>query len=137
MKMSLRQVFAPALLAIALTPLAVVAQADQHEGRHSGADRETFSQRMEERRHEVYDRAGLNEEQQTALNELNAEHFQAMQALRKEHQDKVADILSEEERESLKNAMKEMRDEHHRDGRGHGRHGPRVQHEDATETASE
>lgn len=123
MKMSLRQVFAPALLAFALTPLAFSAQANQHADHGSNVDREAFHQRMEERRQEVYERAGLDEEQQTALNELNAEHYQAMQALREEHQEKVADILSEEEREALKNAMKEARDEHRGEGKGHGRHG--------------
>ncbi|RUR33796.1 hypothetical protein [Vreelandella nanhaiensis] len=137
MKMSLRQIFAPALLAFALTPLAFAAQANPHEGHGSDVDREAFHQRMEERRQEVYDRAGLSEEQQTALNELNAEHYQAMQTLREEHQEKVADILSEEEREALKNAMKEVRNEHRGEGKGHGRHGPHDQHEDNVEIDSE
>lgn len=137
MKMSLRQVFAPALFAFALTPLAFAAQANPHADNGSDVDREAFHQRMEERRQEVYDRAGLSEEQQTALNDLNAEHYQAMQALREEHQDKVADILSEEEREALKNAMKEVRDEHRGEGKGHGRHGPRDHHEGDAENASE
>ena len=45
MKMSLRQLYAPALLAVALTPLAFTAQADNHEGR--GMDREAMMERME------------------------------------------------------------------------------------------
>lgn len=135
MKMSLRQVFAPALLAFALTPLAFTAQANQHVDHGADVDREAFHQRMEERRQEVYERAGLDEEQQTALNELNAEHYQAMQVLREEHHEKVAEILSEEEREALKNAMKEVRDEHRGDGKG--RHGSRDQHEDGEEVTTQ
>lgn len=137
MKMSLRQVFAPALLAFALTPLAFAAQANQHEDHASEVDREAFQQRMEERRQEVYERAGLDEEQQTALNELNAEHYQAMQALREEHHEKVAELLSEEERDALKNAMQEVREEHRGDGKGHGRRGEHDHHERSAETASE
>ncbi|MBZ5486079.1 hypothetical protein HW452_00890 [Halomonas aquamarina] len=137
MKLSLRQMFAPTLLALALAPLAFSAQAEQHEGRGSDADREAFHQRMEERRQEVYERAGLSDEQQQALNEINAEHYQAMQALRAEHEEKVADILSEEERDALKEAMKEVRDEHRGEGKGHGRRGGHEHQNDEAEAASE
>ena len=47
MKMSLRQLFAPAFLAVALMPLAFTAQADHHDGQ--GMDREAMKERMEER----------------------------------------------------------------------------------------
>ncbi|PRY66739.1 hypothetical protein B0H98_101734 [Vreelandella songnenensis] len=137
MKMSLRQMFAPTLLALALAPLAFSAQAEQHSGHASEADREAFHQRMEERRQEVYERAGLNEEQQAALNEVNAEHYQAMQALRAEHQEKVADILSEEERDALKDAMKEVHDEHRGEGKGHGRRGGHDHRDGEAEAVSE
>ena len=118
MKMSLRQLFAPALLAVALTPLAFTAQADNHEGR--GMDREAMMERMEERRQEVYQRA-------------------AVLALREEHQARVAEILSEEEQQALRDAMHEMHAEH-RHERGHGKrdhHGDSAQEMDAEETATE
>ncbi|MCG7576075.1 MULTISPECIES: hypothetical protein [unclassified Halomonas] len=128
MKMSLRQLFAPAFLAVALMPLAFTAQADQHDGQ--GMDREAMKERMEERRQEVYQRAELSEEQQAALDEAHAEHREAVLALREEHQARVAEILSEEEQQALSNAMHEMLAEY-RQERGHGGHGKRGHHDDA------
>lgn len=116
MKMSLRQLFAPAFLAVALMPLAFTAQADHHDGQ--GMDREAMKERMEERRQEVYQRAELSEEQQAALDEAHAEHREAVLALREEHQARVAEILSEEEQQALSNAMHEMLAEY-RQERGH------------------
>ena len=128
MKMSLRQLFAPALLAVALTPLALTAQADHHEGR--GMDREAMMERMEERRQEVYQRAELSGEQQAALNEAHAEHREAVLNLREEHQARVAEILSEEEQQALRDAMHEMHAEY-RQERGHGERGKRGHHDDS------
>lgn len=122
MKMSLSQRFAPAFLAIALMPLAFTAQADQHE--HRGMDREAMHERMEERRQEVYQRAELSEEQQTALNQAHAEHREAVMALREEHQARVADILSDEEQQALRDAMHEVHAEYRQEhGKRGGRHG--------------
>ena len=128
MKMSLRQLFAPALLAVAITPLAFTAQADNHEGR--GMDREAMMERMEERRQEVYERAELSEDQQTALNEAHAEHREAVLALREEHQARVAEILSEQEQQALRDAMHEMHAEY-RQEHGHGERGKRGHHDDS------
>lgn len=89
MNMTLRQLFAPALLAVALMPLAVSANAGHHNS--AGIDREAMQERMEEYRQEAYQRAGLSEEQQTALNEAHAEHRDAMLSLREEHQAQVAE----------------------------------------------
>jgi protein CpxP len=122
-KMSIRQLLAPALLAIAIAPLAFTAQANHHgdpEGR--GADRERMEERMEERRQEVYERAGISEEKQAELNEAHTEHREAMHALREEHKERVADILSEEEQEALRTAMREAHEEHR------GKHGKRDHH---------
>ena len=122
MNMSLSQRFAPAFLAIALMPLAFTAQADQHE--HRGMDREAMHERMEERRQEVYQRAELSEEQQTALNQAHAEHREAVMALREEHQARVADILSDEEQQALRDAMHEVHAEYRQEhGKRGGRHG--------------
>nr|WP_249978435.1 hypothetical protein [Halomonas olivaria] len=118
--MSLRKLFAPALLAVTLIPLAFTAQANHHEGR--GPDREQMAERMEERRHEVYQRAELSEEQQNALNEVHAEHREAMQALREEHHARIAEILSEEEQQAMHEAMREIHEEQ-RGEHGHGKRG--------------
>lgn len=121
-KMSIRQLFAPALLAIAIMPLALTAQAhnhDDHEGQ--GPDRERMEERMEERRQEIYQRAEIPEEKQAELNEAHTEHREAMQALHEEHKERVAEILSEEEQKALRNAMyeahAEFREKHGK--RGH------------------
>ncbi|WP_404473290.1 hypothetical protein LG301_02975 [Vreelandella venusta] len=128
--MSLRQLFAPALLAVALTPLAFTVQAGQHEDR--GYDREHMVERMEERRQEVFQRAGLSEEQQAALNEAHAEHREAVQALQEEHHARVADILSEEEQQAVREAMREI----HQEYRGERGHGKRGAHHNGTEEDS-
>lgn len=123
MNISLRQLFAPALLAVALMPLAFSANAGHHNS--ADIDREAMQERMEERRQDVYQRAGLSEEQQTALNEVHAEHRDAMLSLREEHQAKVAEILTEEEQQALRDAMREMHADKHDERRhsegGHGK----------------
>ncbi|EGP21594.1 hypothetical protein GME_00355 [Halomonas sp. TD01] len=122
--MTLRQLFAPALLTVALMPLAFSAHADHHNS--ASIDREAMQERMEERRQEVYQRAGLSEEQQTALNEAHAEHRDAMLSLREEHQAQVAEILTEEEQQALRDAMRDMHAEKHGERRhGEGSHGKR------------
>ncbi|MBT2771804.1 hypothetical protein J7J47_06085 [Halomonas sp. ISL-60] len=117
-KVSIRQLFAPALLAIAIMPLAFTAQAHSH-GDHEGQgpNRERMEERMEERRQEVYERADISAEKQAELNEAHAEHREAMQALREEHHARVAEILTEEEQEALRNAMQEAHEEYR------GKHG--------------
>ncbi|MBR9902695.1 MAG: hypothetical protein GYB15_01895 [Gammaproteobacteria bacterium] len=124
-KMSIRQLFAPALLALAITPLAFAAQAHSH-GDHEGQgpDRERMEERMEERRQEVYERADISAEKQAELNEAHAEHREAMQSLREEHHERVAEILTEEEQEALRNAMQEAHAEYR------GKHGKGGHHDD-------
>ncbi|BCB09016.1 hypothetical protein HHSLTHF2_29060 [Vreelandella venusta] len=124
MNMSLHQLFAPALLAVALMPLAFSANASHHS--NAAIDREAMQERMEEYRQEAYQRAGLSEEQQTALNEAHTEHRDAMLSLREEHQSQVAEILTEEEQQALRDAMREMHAEKHGERRqGEGAHGKR------------
>ncbi|WP_332459872.1 MULTISPECIES: hypothetical protein [unclassified Halomonas] len=138
MNMSLRQLFAPALLAVALMPLAFSANASHHSS--AGIDREAMQERMEEYRQEAYQRAGLSEEQQTALNEARAEHRDAMLSLREEHQAQVAEILTEEEQQALRDAMREMHDERRQGEGAHGKrdHERRGHHsEPAEESAAE
>lgn len=129
-QMSIRQLLAPALLAIAIAPLALTAQADSHgdqEGK--GPDHERMVERMEERRQAVYQRAEISEEKQAALNEAHAEHREAMHALREEHHGRIAEILSDEEQEALRSAMHDVREAHH------GEHGKRGHHGDSKDDA--
>lgn len=118
-KMSIRQLFAPALLAAAFASITLTAQADSH-GDHeaSGADRQRMEERMEERRQEVYQHAEISADKQAELNEAHAEHREAMHALREEHKERVAGILTEAEQEALHSAMREAHEEH-RGKRGH------------------
>lgn len=122
-KMSIRQLFVPALLAIAIAPLAFTAQAHSH-GDHEGQgpDRERMEERMEERRHEMYERADISAEKQAELNAAHAEHRETVHALRDGHKDRVAEILSEEEQEALRTAMREAHEEYR------GKHGKRGHH---------
>lgn len=129
MQLSIRQLFAPALLALAIAPLALTAHADNHgdhEGR--GADRERMEERMEERRQEVYQRADISEDKQAELSEAHAEHREAMNALREEHKERVDEILSEEEQEALRSAMRDAHEEYR------GKHGKRGHHEDSADS---
>ncbi|WP_447043428.1 hypothetical protein [Vreelandella sp. H-I2] len=129
-KVSIRQLFAPALLAITIAPLALTAQAHSHGDHESqGPDRERMEERMEERRQEVYQRAEISEEKQAELNEAHAEHREAMHALRDEHHERVAEILTDEEQEALRNAMHEAHEEYR------GKHGKRGHHDEQEESA--
>nr|WP_298059765.1 hypothetical protein [uncultured Halomonas sp.] len=130
-KMSIRQLFAPALLAIAIAPLALTAQAYSHGDREGrGADFERMEERMEEHRQAVYDRADISEEKQAELNAAHAEHREAMRALREEHRERVADILSDEEQEALRNAMREAHEEYR------GKHGKRGRYNENSDNAN-
>ncbi|MFC7366990.1 hypothetical protein [Vreelandella zhaodongensis] len=142
MNMSLRQLFAPALLAMALMPMAFSAQAGHHKDHDGhGYDRAQMAERMQERRQDAYQRAELSEEQRAALDEAHAEHRDAMLSLREEHHARVAEILTEEEQQALRNAMHEIHaeayDEKARSQRGHGKHRHGNHSEPAEETSTE
>lgn len=116
---ALRRSLTPTLLALALMPLALTAQADQH-GKHDGErgnKAEQMQERMQERRAEMYQRAGISESKQAQLNEAREQHFNAMREVREEHQARIQAILSDEERQSLESTMRAMREELH-EGRG-------------------
>lgn len=143
MKMSLRQLCAPALLAVALMPMAFSAQAGHHKNQEGyGYDRAQMAERMQERRQDVYQRAGLSEEQRAALDDAHTEHRAAMLTLRAEHQARIAEILTEEEQLALRNAMHEIhtetRSERGSGGeRGHGKPHRGHHAEPAEETSTE
>lgn len=115
MTLSLRQFVASALFATAMLPLAMTAQANQHGGEKHGPERE----RMQEHRQDIYQRAELSDDKQQALDEAHATFRDEMKDVREAHQDRMAEILTEEEQEALRNAMHEACKEYRE---GHGKH---------------
>ncbi len=122
MTLSLRQLAAPALLAAAMLPLAVTAQAGNHGENHQGPDRERMEERMQEHRQDVYERAGLSDEKQQALNDAHDTFREEMTDVREAHQARMAAILDEDEQQALRDAMHEAR-EAYREGHGKRHHG--------------
>lgn len=108
MKNVIRKLAAPALLAAVLAPVALTAQA----GPHSDEDRAQMREHRQEQRQEVYQRAGIDEEKQQALDEVNTEFFEAMKSLRDDHHARIAEILTDEEQQAVRDAMNEVRGEH-------------------------
>lgn len=121
MTMSLRQLVAPALFAAAMLPLAVTAQAGNHGGSHQGPDRERMEERMQEHRQDVYERAGLSDEKQQALNDAHETFREEMTNVREAHQARMSNILDEDEQQALRDAMREAR-EAYREGHGKRHH---------------
>lgn len=109
-----RSFFAPTLLALALMPFAATASADHHGGKtgERGNMPEQMQERMEERLQAVYEQAGISEEKQTQLNEARESHYNAMRELREEYYGRMQEILTEEERDALKAAMRDMQKEY-------------------------
>ncbi|WP_085917145.1 hypothetical protein [Halomonas sp. CSM-2] len=112
MTLSLRQFVAPALFVAALLPLAATAQADHHDGEKPHHDRERMEERMEEHRQDVYERAALSDDKQQALNEAHDTFRNEMKNVRDAHQARMAEILTEDEQEALRDAMHEAREEY-------------------------
>ena len=107
----------PFLLAAALIPLAFAAQAapDAKQGaKHAqGEMPAALKARMEERRQAVYEEAGIDEATQKELNTAQKEHYEAMHKLREEHRERMQGILTEEEQQSLNEAMRSLQSQHH------------------------
>ncbi|UYG06954.1 hypothetical protein [Halomonas sp. M4R1S46] len=99
-----RKLFAPALLAAAIAPLALSASAAPDEGGHHREHRA-------EQREALFERAGLDAETRDALAEARAEHHQALQELQAEHRERLEEILDDDQRAALEQAKREMRQE--------------------------
>ena len=103
---------APLLLAAALIPLAFAAQAapDAKQGaKHAqGEMPAALKARMEERRQAVYEEAGIDEATQKELNTAQKEHYEAMHKLRQEQRERMQDILTDEQKQSLNQAMRDL-----------------------------
>ncbi|QOR39831.1 hypothetical protein HNO52_15885 [Billgrantia diversa] len=106
-----RNLLIPALLAAAIAPMALTAVA--FPGKSDGSWHEQHQERFEERRQAMFERAGLDEETRSALEEAHDEHYQAMRELHEQHRERMDEILDEEQREALREAKREMRQEMH------------------------
>lgn len=105
-----RNLLIPALLAVAIAPMSLAALAAP-----TGSDgwHEQRQARFEERRQALFERAGLDEETRSALEEAHDEHVQALRELHEQHRERMDEILDEEQREALREAKREMRQEQH------------------------
>jgi Spy/CpxP family protein refolding chaperone len=112
-----RNLLLPALLAVAIAPMSLSAIAAP-EG---DSWQEQRQERFEERRQAIFERAGLDDETRSELEELHSEHMQALRELHEQHRDRMDEILDEEQREALREAKREMRQEY-RAERGKERH---------------
>ena len=108
-----RTLFAPALLAAAIAPLALSASAAPGDGAHHGKGPEFHAGRdhSTEQREALFERAGLDAETRDALAEARAEHRQALQELQAEHRERLEEILDDDQRAALEQAKHEMRQE--------------------------
>ncbi len=105
-----RTLLMPALLAVAIAPLSLAATAGQ-------GDKDWSEQRLA-----LFERAGLDEETRSALEEAHTEHHQALRELHRQHRERMDQLLGEEEREALQEAKREMRQEQRGEHRGQGYH---------------
>ncbi|MDN3557753.1 hypothetical protein [Halomonas maura] len=107
-KLSLtRKLFAPALLAAAIAPLALSASAEPGEGERYVRGGPSHA----EQREALFERAGLDAETRDALAAARAEHHQAQQALRQDYRERLDEILDDDQRAALEQARREMRQE--------------------------
>ncbi|WP_206022742.1 hypothetical protein [Billgrantia bachuensis] len=104
-----RNLLIPALLAVAIAPMSLAAIA--FPAQSDGGWHEQRHERFEERRQAMFERAGLDEETRSALEEAHDEHYQAMRELHERHRERMDEILDEEQREALREAKREMRQE--------------------------
>ncbi|MCE0734328.1 hypothetical protein LWH48_16305 [Halomonas sp. G15] len=110
-----RRILAPALLAMAIAPLALTATAapgDAERAEQRQQWQEARAERYAEKRAALFERAGLDAETREALENAHREHRQAMAELREEHRDRIDELLSDDQQAALDEARREMREEY-------------------------
>lgn len=109
---TIRQWFAPALLAAAIAPLSlsVLAAPGDGHGKQEGWS-ETHQQRYSEHRQALLERAGIDEETRQALDDVRQAHRAAIKELREEHREQMSELLNDDQRQALSDARQEMRQE--------------------------
>ena len=114
-----RNLLMPALLAVAIAPMSLAAVAAPGQGDDWQEQRQ---ERFEEHRQALFERAGLDEEARSALEEAHDEHMQALRDLHQQHRERMDEILDEEQRDALREAKRELHKER-RAERGEGARG--------------
>lgn len=105
-----RKRLVPALLALAIAPLALTANAEpSHDDRHAGWEQR--QERLDAQRQALFERAGIDEATREALDEARTEHREAVRDLHQQYRERVNDLLDEEQREALKEARRELHGE--------------------------
>ncbi|NWN82283.1 MAG: hypothetical protein HLX48_04680 [Halomonas sp.] len=106
-----RKILAPALLAMAIAPLALQATAAPGDGERAENRQqwqEARAERHAEKRAALYERAGLDAETREALDNAYRKHGEAMMELRDEHRERVDELLSDDQQAALDEARREM-----------------------------
>lgn len=106
-----RKLLMPALLAMAIAPLSLAALAAPSDSDNRW--HEQRQERFEEHRQALFERAGIDTETRSALEEARDEHKQALRELHTQHRERMDEILDEEQRDALREAKQEMRQERH------------------------
>lgn len=115
-----RRILVPALLAMAIAPLALQANAAPGDGERAENRQqwqETRAERHAEKRAALFERADLDTETREALENAYREHRAAMTELREEHRERVDELLSDDQQAALDEARREMREEYRTDRR--------------------
>ncbi len=107
-----RKLFAPALLAAAIAPLAFSVSAAPGQGESHGQ-----SGFHAEQREALFERAGLDAETRDELAQAEQEHREAIRELRQAYRTQLDEILDDEQRAALDEARQEMRQEHRAEAR--------------------
>lgn len=114
MKMTVsRKLLAPALLAIAIAPLALSATAAHHgkgAERHQEQWQEARADYRAEQREALFERAGIDEPTREALEEARVEHHEAMRQLHEQHRERLNQLLDDDQRAAMEEARGEMRE---------------------------
>ncbi|MFY0992036.1 hypothetical protein [Halomonas sp. C05BenzN] len=104
-----RKLLAPALLAVAIAPLALSAIAGPHH--RDAAQRQQWQEARVEQRQALFERAGLDQATREALDEAHGEHREAMRELHERHRERLAEILDDDQRAALEAARRDIREE--------------------------
>ncbi|MCG6658166.1 hypothetical protein HOP52_10410 [Halomonas campisalis] len=103
-----RKLLMPALLAVAIAPLALSATAGEKDDKGWHEQRQ---ERFEAHREALFERAGLDEATRSALEEAHAEHHEALRELHDQHRQRMDEILDDDQRQALRAAKQELHQE--------------------------
>ncbi|MDR5901777.1 hypothetical protein [Halomonas icarae] len=138
-----RKMLAPALLAMAIAPLALQASAAPSDGERAESRQQWQEARAEDLQHRMramVDGWDLSDEERDELRELRQAHYaemaelrdrdfdsreerrEAYQELRDEHRSALAELLTDEQFEEMQQTARMAHGKRHGHGHGHGHH---------------